>query len=57
MMYGFDVMIRDVAGNDTAWPDRVWVGADSQEQARLTALATWPRIVAIDFYKAIREED
>lgn len=49
--YGFDVLIEDIPGH--TWPDRVWVHANSQEQARLTALATWPTIRTISFYKAV----
>ena len=51
LCYGFDVMIEDVPG--LIFRDRVWVCASSQEEARLTALATWPKIRTIDFAKAV----
>lgn len=56
MFYGFDVLISSSV-NDVSTRDRVWVSASDEESARLTALATWPGIKEIVFYKAVSCDD
>jgi hypothetical protein len=51
--YVFDVLIEDVFG--CPMRDRVWVAGDNQETARLTALATWPKIRTIEFLKSVED--